>query len=90
VDPPHRNERIGSCLVRNVVAYVWIRSVVPSHSANACHPEQLEGLNRSSGCKTLQPLLQNVWREGECRIDVCRATAEACFELVQGMKEVPA
>jgi len=68
---------------------MWIRSVVPSHSANACHPEQLEGLNRNSGCKTLQRLLHNVWREVESRIDVCRATVEACFVLVQGMKEVP-
>jgi hypothetical protein len=38
--------------------------------------------------KKLQPLLQNVWREVEFRIDGCRATTEACFELVLNMKEV--
>jgi hypothetical protein len=69
--------------------YVWIRCVAPSHSANACHPEQLDRLNRNSSCKKLQPLLQNVWRKVEYRVDVCRATTDACLELVLGVKEFP-
>lgn len=64
-----------------------MRSDAPSHLADACHPEQLEGLNRNSSCRNLQPLLQNVWGEVEYRIDVCRATSERCFEFVQYMKE---
>jgi hypothetical protein len=68
---------------------MWIRSDAPSRSADACDLEQFAGLDRNSSCKKQQPLLQNVWHEVEYRIDVCRATTEACLELVLGMKEVP-
>jgi hypothetical protein len=37
----------------------------------------------------VQPVLPNVRPEVEYRIDGCRATTRACFELVLGMKEVP-
>jgi hypothetical protein len=36
---------------------------------------------RTAIAKIYQPLLQNVWHEVECRLDVCRATNGAHTEL---------
>lgn len=56
-------------------------------SANAENPEQLEGSNTYSNCKTEQPLLQSVWYKIKYHLDVCRTTNEVYFEFAQGIKK---
>jgi hypothetical protein len=47
---------------------------------------KLKDIIRKATAKTDQPLLQNVWHEVECLLDVCVATNEAHIKIAYGIK----
>jgi hypothetical protein len=50
--------------------------------------KNLKNRIRRNTAKTVQPLLQDVWREVEYRLDVCVAVSGAYIKLAQGVKKL--